>query len=110
MAGTLFSRITAVMALALLASCASAPSADREGFSNILVDFFRYDYEEMDEPGAMNLLSEAQLDTDLYRASDSETVWNYSWSSTSADNIGALIDQSSRDIIKRLDRDKLIGP
>ena len=73
------------------------------------INFFRYDYEEMDEPGAMNLLSEAQLDTDLHRATDGEIVWTYSWASASADNIGALIDKSSRDVVKRLDRDKLVG-
>ena len=32
------------------------------------IDFFRYDYEELDEPGAMNLLAEAALDSNLHRA------------------------------------------
>lgn len=73
------------------------------------VDFFRYDYEELDEPGAMSLLAEATLDTDLHRASDGEIVWNYSWTSKSADNVGILIDQASGELVKRLDRAKLLG-
>lgn len=198
MAATLYSRFTAVMALSLITACASAPSANQESYSNILVlaisdnysnrahyersvaaelrrlgaaatpyyeavsgsgdisrekaqeliaengfdavlvtrvlqastkvdveqdsaavkttrkdgrpiNFFRYDYEEMNEPGAMNLLSEGQLDTDLHRATDGEIVWSYSWNSSSAENVGALIDASSSEVVKRLNRDKLIG-
>ena len=73
------------------------------------VDFFRYDYEELDEPGAMNLLAEASLDTDLHRAAGGEIVWNYSWSSKSAENVGILIDQASSALVKQLDRAKILG-
>ena len=73
------------------------------------IDFFRYDYEELDEPGAMNLLAEAALDSNLHRASDGEIVWDFSWTSRSAENVGKLIDDSSAALVRQLDRNKLIG-
>ena len=73
------------------------------------IDFFRYDYEELDEPGAMNLLAEASLDSNLHRASDGEIVWDYSWTSQPAENVGKLIDDSSSALVRQLDRNKLVG-
>ena len=73
------------------------------------IDFFRYDYEEMDEPGAMTMLAEGRLDTNLHQASDGAIVWSYSWSSKSAENVGILIDNSSADLVKNLDRARLVG-
>lgn len=73
------------------------------------LDFFRYDYEELDEPGEMNVLAEATLDSDLHRASDSEIVWRYRWASKGAENVGILIDQSSAAVVSRLGRDKILG-
>jgi len=73
------------------------------------IDFFRYDYEELDEPGEMTLLADAVLDTNLHAATDGEIVWSHSWSSKSSTNVGILIDQSSADLVKRLDRAKLVG-
>lgn len=73
------------------------------------VDFFRYDYEELDEPGEMNLLAEASLDTDLHRATDGEIVWTYTWSSKSAENVGILIDESSSSLVRRMDRENMVG-
>ncbi len=73
------------------------------------IDFFRYDYEEMDEPGAMTVLAEGRLDTNLHQASDGAIVWSYSWSSKSAENVGILIDNSSADLVKNLNRTKLVG-
>ena len=73
------------------------------------VDFFRYDYEELDEPGEISVLAEAILDTDLHSADDSSIVWTYSWSSKGAKNAGLLIDEASAALVRRLERDKLLG-
>ena len=73
------------------------------------VDFFRYDYEELDEPGEMNLLAEASLDTDLHRATDGESVWTYTWSSKSAENVGILIDDASDSLVRRMNRENVVG-
>lgn len=72
-------------------------------------DFFRYDYEELDEPGDMNLLAKATLDSDLHRASDNEIVWSFSWSNKSAENVGLLVDDASAAVVRRLARDKLLA-
>ena len=73
------------------------------------VDFFRYDYEELDEPGEISVLAEATLDTDLHSADDSSIVWTYSWSSKGAKNAGLLIDESAAALVRRLKRDKLVN-
>jgi hypothetical protein len=73
------------------------------------VDFFRYSYEELDEPGAISLLAEATLDTDLHAATDSSIVWSFSWSSKGAKNVGILIDESADAVVRRLKRDKQLG-
>ncbi|MGI9272292.1 MAG: hypothetical protein ACR2QT_10985 [Woeseiaceae bacterium] len=73
------------------------------------VDFFRYSYEELDEPGAISVLAEATLDTDLHTATDSSIVWSFSWASKRPENVGILIDESSEAVVRRLKRDKLLG-
>lgn len=72
------------------------------------VDFFRYSYEELDEPGAISILAEATLDTDLHAAVDSSIVWSFSWASKGAENLGLLIDESSDAVVRRLKRDKIL--
>jgi hypothetical protein len=73
------------------------------------VDFFRYDYEELDEPGEISLLAKAVLDSDLHRAGDGEVVWSFSWSNKKAENVGLLVDEASAAVVRRLDRDKMLG-
>lgn len=73
------------------------------------VDFFRYQYEDLDEPGEINILAKATLDTDLYNASDEAPVWSFRWTSKGAENVGLLIDESSGAVVRRLNRDGFIG-
>lgn len=73
------------------------------------VDFFRYSYEELDEPGAISVLAEATLDTDLHAATDSSVVWSFSWASKGAENVGILIDESADAVVRRLRRDNMLG-
>ena len=73
------------------------------------VDFFRYSYEELDEPGEISVLAEATLDTDLHNAADSSIVWSYSWSSNGSENVGILIDDSAAAVVRRLKRDKQLA-
>ena len=72
------------------------------------IDFFRYDYEVLNEPGEISVVAEATLDTELYSARTEASVWTYSWSSKGAENTGLLIDQSASAVVSRLKRDKLI--
>ena len=69
-------------------------------------DFFRYDYEELDEPPRLDIRAEAKLASELYRAADQNKVWSTEVSNTGADNVGELIDEVADDIVKRLRRSK----
>lgn len=73
------------------------------------VDFFRYDYEELDEPGEISMLAKAILNSDLHRAGDGEIVWSFSWSNKKAENVGLLVDEASAAVVRKLDRDKMLG-
>jgi len=69
------------------------------------LDFFRYDYEELDEPGSLEIRTEAMLASQLYRANDENVVWSMETSSKGADNIGQIIDEVAEKVVNRLRRD-----
>jgi len=73
------------------------------------IDFFRYDYEELDEPDDYKFNAAATLLTDLYSAADEKKVWTLEISNKGTDNVGALIDSSAAEVVKRLDSDNMIG-
>lgn len=73
------------------------------------IDFFRYDYEELDEPDDYKFNATAMLLTDLYSAADEKKVWTLEISNKGTDNVGALIDSSAAKVVKRLESDNLIG-
>jgi hypothetical protein len=72
------------------------------------VDFFRYSYEELNEPGEISVLAEAILDTNLHDAADETVTWTFTWSSKGSDNVGILIDKAAKDTIKKMQREKLL--
>lgn len=73
------------------------------------IDFFRYDYEELDEPPSFAFRTEAKLASELYRASDEARVWSAEISNSGADNIGEVIDEVAEDVLKRLRRARHIA-
>jgi len=73
------------------------------------IDFFRYDYEELNEPDNYEFNAAATLLTDLYSAANEKKVWTLEISNKATDNVGALIDSSAAKVVKRLGSDKLIG-
>lgn len=73
------------------------------------IDFFRYDYEELDEPDDYKFNAAATLLTDLYSAADEKKVWTLEISNKGTDNVGALIDSSAAKVVKRLESDNLIS-
>ena len=66
------------------------------------LDFFRYDYEELDEPGSLEVRTEATLSVELYRASDSARVWSTELTSRKKDNVGAMIDDVADRVVSML--------
>ena len=73
------------------------------------IDFFRYDYEELDEPGSFEVRREATLRSDLYSAADENLVWSAEFLAKGADNVGKVIDEVSEKIVNQLRRDKRIA-
>ena len=85
---------------------AAAKATRRDGGP---LDFFRYDYEELDEPGALSISTEATLSVELYRASDSTKVWATVLTSKGEDNVGAMIDDVADKVVSQLTRNRKIA-
>ena len=85
---------------------AAAKATRRDGGP---LDFFRYDYEELDEPAALELSTEATLSVELYRATDTTRVWSTELTSKDESNIGAMIDDVADKVVTRLARDRRIS-
>ena len=73
------------------------------------VDFFRYDYEELDEPPSLEISAEVRIAADLYRVSDEAQIWSAEITNSGADNVGKVIDEVAADVVKRLRRGKHIA-
>ncbi len=73
------------------------------------IDFFRYDYEELDEPGSFEVRREATLRSELYSAADESLVWSAEFFTKGADNVGKVIDEIAGKIVTQLRRDKRIA-
>lgn len=74
-----------------------------------LLDLFRYDYEDIDEPISMAINTKITLATELYSAASEQMVWSFKSVGSQSENDGKLIDDTAATIVNRLDRDHLIG-
>ena len=72
-------------------------------------NFFRYDYEELNEPAIVDLNRSVVLTTELYSVATREPVWAIETTSGSKPSIGELVDSSADAIVGRLRRDGLLG-
>lgn len=73
------------------------------------IDFFRYDYEEISEPGEISASKQATLATELYSARNETKLWSVEVSSSGAGGFGHLIDDLAAGVVQRLQRDRLIA-
>lgn len=73
------------------------------------VNFFRYDYEELNEPENISFSSSVVLGTELFSAADERMIWAIKSSSTKNASVGTLIDDTAASIVSRLRRDGYIG-
>lgn len=74
------------------------------------INFFRYDYDVINEPDAISITRTVVLGTELFSAADEKLVWSIESTSPARDNIGQLIDDTADTIAARLTRDHLIRP
>ena len=73
------------------------------------INFFRYNYEELNEPQSINFNTTVVLETELFSSADEKMIWAIESSSTDAAVVGVLIDNTATSIVSRLRRDGLIG-
>ena len=103
----LVTRVLAASAEAEIKSGSAAAKATRRDGRPF--DFFRYDYEELDEPGSLEVSNEAILSVELYGAANSAKVWTTVLESKGKDNVGEMIDDAADTIVSRLSRDRRIA-
>jgi hypothetical protein len=74
-----------------------------------VLDLFRYDYEDLDEPISLELKTKVNIATDLYSAANEQKVWSIESVSSATENVGRLIESAAENVVKRLSRDDLIS-
>lgn len=108
MDSVLFTRVKdAAQSIKVKSGPASAQATVKGGS---LVDLFRYDYEELDEPDTVRTRTDVTLITELYAAQSEKKIWAIESSGTGSQSVELLIDSEAKAILKQLSKDKLIGP
>jgi hypothetical protein len=74
-----------------------------------VLNMFRYDYEEMNEPLAIQVDTRVTFATELYDAATEELVWSNESESRKFDNAGLLIDDTAATVVRLLERNDFIG-
>jgi hypothetical protein len=73
------------------------------------LNFFRYDYEDLDDPPSLETTTSIAFETELYAVDGEKLVWSIESNSGKFDNVGVLIDSVADKIVQRLDRDGLLA-
>ena len=73
------------------------------------INFFRYDYVELNEPDSINLSMSVTLTTEVFAAAEESLVQAFEISSSGSENVGALINISADAIVRKLVADGRIG-
>ncbi len=73
------------------------------------INFFRYNYEELNEPQSISLNTTVVLATELFSSADEKMIWAIESSSTDDAVVAVLIVYVAASIVGRLRRDGLIG-
>jgi len=73
------------------------------------INFFRYNYEELNEPQSISLNTTVVLTTELFSSADEKMIWAIESSSTDDAVVAVLIDNVAASIVSSLRRDGLIG-
>lgn len=73
------------------------------------MDIFRYDYEEMPEPGSVSLRRSASLTTTIYDAADESQVWVVDTKTGDVENVGYVINDIAAKVVDLLRRDKIVA-
>lgn len=73
------------------------------------INLFRYDYEELNEPMMIDIDLSATLSTELFETAGKEMIWSIESTISGKDRLEELVDEAAETIVRRLERDSLIG-
>jgi len=73
------------------------------------VNFFRYNYEELNDPGSLNIAMTVTLASELFSAAEEKMIWAIETSNSNASNVGVLIDATAERIVQKLAGDGLVS-
>lgn len=86
---------------------ASTASASR--MNERPADFFRYEYEVLNNPDTLNVESTVVLSTEFFSANDQKRIWAIDSTISGKENVAYLIEDAVDMIIGELSKDSLIG-
>lgn len=72
-------------------------------------DFFRYEYEVLNNPDTINVESTVVLSTEFFAANDQKRIWAIDSTISDKENVAYLIEDAVDMIIEELSADRLIG-
>ena len=73
------------------------------------VDLFRYDYDELTQPGVINILSTVTISAEMFSGADETRMWAIESTINDKENIGQLIEAAADTIMAQLKKDRFIG-
>ncbi len=73
------------------------------------IDLFRYDYEELTEPGEINISSTVTLSAEMFSGADETRMWAIESTISDKENVGQIIESAADTIMGQLKKDRLIG-
>jgi hypothetical protein len=74
-----------------------------------VIDLFRYDYEQMTDPGDINILSTVTLSAEMFSGPDETRMWAIESTISNKENVGQIIEAAADTIMGQLKKDRLIG-
>ena len=73
-----------------------------------VVDLFRFDYDELNQPNNIDVSHAVELMTELYSASDQKRIWAIRSTSPGSDSTEEFVDVHASKIVAQLQKDALI--
>lgn len=73
------------------------------------VDLFRYDYDELTQPGVINILSTVTISAEMFSGADETRMWSIESTINDKENVGQIIEAAADTIMAQLKKDRLIG-
>ena len=73
-----------------------------------VVDLFRFNYDELNQPDNIDVSNAVELMTELYSAADQKRIWAIRSTSASSDSAEEFVDVHASKIVAQLQKDALI--